>query len=87
MASSNDKIYGVKEHKKKTIYDTVNEYMVDKYDIRFDELGHEFQISLRNQNEWEVLEINSFNRAGTIQYRSKSCKVGNFSKISFYNEV
>ena len=60
MASSHGIIYGVKEHKKKTIYDTINEYMVGKYDIRFDELGHEFQISFKDQNNWEVLETNSF---------------------------
>ncbi|WP_405198487.1 VapE domain-containing protein [Christiangramia sp. LLG6405-1] len=60
MAISHDKIYGVKEHKKKTIYDTINDYVLVKYDIRFDELGHEFQISLKDQNQWEILETNSF---------------------------
>ncbi len=60
MDSSHHKIYGVKDHKKKTIYDRINEYMVGKYNIRFDELGHEFQISFKDENKWEILEINSF---------------------------
>ncbi|MDT0644534.1 VapE family protein [Zunongwangia sp. F363] len=60
MSSSPEKIYGVKEPKKKTIYDAIYEYTVVKYDIRFDELGHEFQISFKDQNQWEILETNSF---------------------------
>ncbi len=53
-------LYSLNEPKKKTIYDIINEYMVEKYDIRFDELGNEFQISLKGQNNWEILETNSF---------------------------
>ncbi|MDT0651429.1 VapE domain-containing protein [Autumnicola edwardsiae] len=60
MSSHHEKIYGVKEPKKKTIYDAINEYMVEKYDIRFDQLGQEFQISFKDQNKWEILESNSF---------------------------
>lgn len=60
MFSSDEKIYGVKDPKKKTIYDSINEYMVAKYDIRFDELGQEFQISFKDQRKWEILETNSF---------------------------
>lgn len=53
-------LYSLNEPKKKTIYDIINEYMMEKYDIRFDELGHEFQISLKAQSNWEILETNSF---------------------------
>lgn len=60
MSSSHEKIYGVKNPKKRTIYDAIDKYMVSKYAIRFDELGHEFQISFKDQNTWEVLETNSF---------------------------
>lgn len=58
--SSDEKIYGVKEPKKKTIYDSINEHAEAKYDIRFDELRHEFQISFKEKNQWEILEPNSF---------------------------
>lgn len=60
MTGNQNKLYGVKEHKKKTIYDYIFEYTVEKYDIRFDELGQEFQISCKNKNQWEILDIDSF---------------------------
>ena len=60
MPGKNGKLYGVKEQKKKTVYDFIFEYTSIKYDIRYDDLGHEFQISLKDQNEWEILDVNSF---------------------------
>lgn len=60
MTDKNEKLYGVKEQKKKTVYDFIFEYTSEKYEIRYDELGHEFQISLKGKNEWEILDINSF---------------------------
>ena len=60
MSSSKDKIYEVQKPKRKTIYDSINEYMLEKYDIRYDELCHEFQISIKGQDKWEILESNSF---------------------------
>ncbi|MGB7786936.1 MAG: hypothetical protein WBL27_12610 [Salinimicrobium sp.] len=42
MSLSKEKIYGVKQPKKKTIYDSINEYTQQKYEVRFDELGQEF---------------------------------------------
>ncbi|MCX2837850.1 virulence-associated E family protein [Salinimicrobium sp. MT39] len=60
MDGKHEKLYGVKEQKKKTVYDFIFEYTSEKYDIRYDELGHDFQISLKDQNEWEILDVNSF---------------------------
>ncbi|QED36714.1 virulence-associated E family protein [Antarcticibacterium arcticum] len=60
MSGNEEKLYGVKEQKKKTIYDFIFEYTDEKYDIRYDELGHEFQISLKNKNAWQILDMNSF---------------------------
>ncbi len=57
---SGKKLYLVSEQKKKTIYDFIMEYINENYDIRFDELGHDFQISLKGFNQWELFEINSF---------------------------
>ena len=52
-------LYQVSELRKKTIYDFVQEYLSEKYDIRYDVLGHEFQISFKSENVWEILEVNS----------------------------
>jgi len=57
---SGKKLYLVSEQKKKTIYDFIMEYTNENYDLRFDELGQDFQISIRGSNEWELFEINSF---------------------------
>ena len=50
MSGKHEKLYGVKEQKKKTVYDFIFEYTSEKYDIRYDELGHDFQISLKEEN-------------------------------------
>ncbi|MDT0690322.1 VapE family protein [Salegentibacter sp. F188] len=60
MSGNEEKMYGVKERKKKTVYDFICEYASDKYDLRYDELGHEFQISFKDENKWEILDLNSF---------------------------
>lgn len=60
MSGNEDKLYTAQEQKKKTIYDFIYKYAGEKYDIRYDELGHEFQISLKNQNAWQILDANSF---------------------------
>ncbi|PRX44399.1 VapE domain-containing protein [Salegentibacter salegens] len=52
-------LYHVSEQKKKTIYDFVDEYVSEKYDIRFNEISHEFQISIKESNTWEDFEVNS----------------------------
>lgn len=53
------KLYQVFEQKKKTIYDYVDEYISNKYDIRFNEISQEFQISIKGLNSWEDFEVNS----------------------------
>jgi hypothetical protein len=80
MATQNEKLYGVREQKKKTVYDFILEYTIEKYDLRYDELGHDFQISLKGKNQWEILETNSF----LIELAQSSigvtpAKAGNFS--------
>ncbi|WP_245828696.1 hypothetical protein [Salegentibacter holothuriorum] len=59
MKKAESKLYHVSEQKKKTIYDFVDEYVSEKYDIRFNEISHEFQISIREANTWEDFEVNS----------------------------
>jgi|TARA_R110002020_G_scaffold381149_2_gene592192 hypothetical protein len=53
------KLYQVSEQKKKTIYDYVDEYVSNKYDIRFNEISPEFQISIKGKHSWEDFEVNS----------------------------
>ncbi|SDS74788.1 Virulence-associated protein E [Gillisia sp. Hel1_33_143] len=53
------KLYQVDDQKKKTIYDFVDEYVSEKYDIRFNEISHEFQISFKGLQSWEDFEVNS----------------------------
>ncbi|WP_424495334.1 VapE domain-containing protein [Salinimicrobium sp. GXAS 041] len=60
MSGNEEKMYGAREQKKKTVYDFIFEYASKKYELRYDELGHDFQISLKGENNWEILEVNSF---------------------------
>ena len=59
MEKFESKLYQVAEQKKNTIYDAVDEYVSDKYDIRFNEISHEFQIRIKESNIWEDFEVNS----------------------------
>ena len=43
----NDKLYQVSDPKKKTVYDYAIEYLFEKYDILYNEISHDFQISLK----------------------------------------
>ena len=52
-------IYRVENPKKKTIYDYMEEYLFEKYDIRYNEISQDFQISLRGSKNWEELQMNS----------------------------
>ncbi|GHA47478.1 hypothetical protein GCM10007103_30520 [Salinimicrobium marinum] len=60
MSGNEEKMYGVRKRKKKTVYDYIFEYASKKYELRYDELGHEFQISFCGKNNWEILDVNSF---------------------------
>lgn len=54
-----DRLYKVNGQKKKTVYDFALEYLLEKYDIRYDKLGHDYQIFFKNKNDWEILDVNS----------------------------
>lgn len=60
MSNQPEKLYGVREQKKKTIYDQILEYTREKYWVRYDEIGHELEISLKEIDQWEPLDVNSF---------------------------
>jgi len=59
MTSKNNKLYLVKDAKKKTIYDYTLEYLESKYDILYNEISHDFQISLKKKKSWQHLNTNS----------------------------
>ncbi|MDO6516566.1 VapE domain-containing protein [Zobellia uliginosa] len=60
MTTENKKgLYHVKDPKKKTIYDYTYDYLVEKYDIMYNEISHDFQISLKGQKRWHYLNLNS----------------------------
>ena len=54
------KIYQVSRSKKKTIYDVMLNYINKKYDIRYNEITHDIQISFKDEHIWEKLAVNSF---------------------------
>jgi predicted P-loop ATPase len=53
------KLYLVKNAKKKTIYDYTLEYVESKYTILYNEISHDFQISLKAEKSWQYLNVNS----------------------------
>jgi len=59
MTSKNNKLYLAKDAKKKTIYDYTLEYLESKYDILYNEISHDFQISLKEKKSWQHLNTNS----------------------------
>lgn len=52
-------LYTVRDPKKKTIYDYTHEYLIEKYDIMYNEISHDFQISLKGLKKWHYLNLNS----------------------------
>jgi hypothetical protein len=52
-------LYHVKDPKKKTVYDYTMEYLEAKYDITYNEISHDFQISFKGSKEWQYLNLNS----------------------------
>ncbi len=52
-------LYHVEDPKKKTIYDYTIEYLDEKYNIMYNEISHDFQISVLNQKNWHYLNLNS----------------------------
>lgn len=60
MPIQREKLYEVREQNKKTIYDQVLEYMREKYSVRYDDIGHDFEISFKEKDHREILDDNSF---------------------------
>lgn len=52
-------LYIVDNPKKKTVFDYVADYIFEKYDILYNEISHDFQISFREENSWHYLNIHS----------------------------
>ena len=51
-------LYVVNNQKKKTAFDYVADYLFDKYDIQYNEISHDYQISVKEKNSWHYLNIN-----------------------------
>ncbi len=52
-------LYRSDNPKKKTIYDYALEYLLEKYDILYNEISHDFQISIKGHKKWQYLNMNS----------------------------
>ncbi len=52
-------LYEVADPKKKTVYDYTMEYLEAKYNITYNEISHDFQISFIGSKEWQYLNLNS----------------------------
>jgi hypothetical protein len=60
MAAEDKKgLYHVKDPKNTTIYDKTIDYIEGKYNIMYNEISHDFQISVLNQKNWFYLNLNS----------------------------
>lgn len=59
MKTESKPLYIVDNPKKKTVFDYVADYLFEKYDIRYNEISHDFQISFRDENSWHYLNIHS----------------------------
>ena len=60
MAAQEQKgLYDVPDPKKKTVYDYTMDYLEAKYDITYNEISHDFQISFKDSREWQYLNLNS----------------------------
>src|SRR5690606_19298054 len=68
METNKQQLYIVKDPKKKTIFDYAIDYLSGKYDILYNEISHDFQISLKGKKEWNYINLNSLiielNKAG-----------------------
>lgn len=53
------KIYGFENPKNKTVYHQASDYIFSKYDLRFNEISHDYEIRLLNNSKWELLNLQS----------------------------
>ncbi len=58
-ADSGGGLYQVRDAKKKTVYDYTMEYLECKYDIAYNEISHDFQISVKGSRKRHCLNLNS----------------------------
>ena len=58
-AAEHKELYDVADPKKKTVYDYTMEYLEAKYDITYNEISHDFQISFKDSRKWQYLNLNS----------------------------
>jgi len=54
-----ENIYALDGQKSTTIYDQTLEELDKNYDLRYDTIGHEFEIKLKLSEKWEQLNLNS----------------------------
>ncbi|MEL4306905.1 VapE domain-containing protein [Joostella sp. CR20] len=59
MEKNSQKLYVNNADTKSTIYDKTYKYLFNKYDIYYNEISHDFQISIKHKNTWQYLNINS----------------------------
>ncbi|MCT4646923.1 MAG: virulence-associated E family protein [Carboxylicivirga sp.] len=59
MEAKENSLYIVDNPKKKTVFDYAADYLFEKYDIRYNEISHDYQISLIGKNQWHCLNLNS----------------------------
>ncbi len=59
VAKDKKGLYHVKDPKNITIYDKTIDYMEGKYIIMYNEISHDFQISVIKHKNWHYLNINS----------------------------
>jgi predicted P-loop ATPase len=52
-------LYTVSNKSRNTIYDKVYDYLFSKYDIQYNEISHDFQISIKDKKDWYYLNLNS----------------------------
>lgn len=60
MSVKSTMLYQVHGPKRKTIYDSIEAYVGEKYDIRYNQVSQDLQISLKGEGQWEEFEVNSF---------------------------
>lgn len=56
---SKENLYTVSNSSIETIYDKLHKYLSEKYDLQYNEISSDFQISLKNKKNWSDLNLNS----------------------------
>lgn len=59
MENKSSNFYRADNPKKKTIFDYALDYLLEKYDILYNEISHDFQVSIKDQKDWRYLNFNS----------------------------